>query len=71
MLLARMVDGRSITGRLPVGSPKREIRRPIGSGRLEVRLKPIPSCSDKFNIGFRTGVKDLEPDTKTSSSDLG
>ena len=30
-----MVNGRSITDRLSVGLAKLEIRRPIGSGRLE------------------------------------
>jgi hypothetical protein len=59
--VARMVNGRSITGRLSVGLPKHEIRHPIGSVRLEVKLEPIPSGSGEFNIGFRSDIKTWKP----------
>jgi hypothetical protein len=38
-----MVNGRPITGPLSVSLPKREIRRPIGSARLETECGPTPT----------------------------
>jgi hypothetical protein len=56
-----MVNGRSITSWLSVGLLKHEIRHPIGSVRLEVKLEPIPSGSGEFNIGFRSDIKTWKP----------
>jgi hypothetical protein len=56
-----MVNDRSITSRLSVGLPKYEIRHPIGSVPLEVKLEPIRTGSDEFKIGFRSDIKASKP----------
>jgi hypothetical protein len=56
-----MVNGRSITGRLSVGLPKREIRRPIGSGRLETEWGPMPTGFSLVFVGLHRRWPDQEP----------
>ena len=56
-----MVNGRSINGRLWVGLPKREIRRPIGLGRLETEWELMPTGSGLFSVGLHRRWRDQNP----------
>jgi hypothetical protein len=56
-----MVNGRSITGRLSVGSHKPEIQRPTGSGRLERQLEPNLIGFDRSGAGLHRRWPDQEP----------
>jgi hypothetical protein len=47
-----MVNGRSITGRLSVGLPKREIRCCIGLVRLETQWGPMPTGISLIFVGL-------------------
>jgi hypothetical protein len=56
-----MVKGRPITSRLSVGLPKREIRRPIGSGRLETEWESMPTGFPLIFVSLHKRWPDQEP----------
>jgi hypothetical protein len=67
-----MANGRHITGRLSVGLPKREIRRSVGSGRLENQWRPIPIPTGfgLFCVGFIPEMDRSRTDIMESASEL-
>jgi hypothetical protein len=64
-----MANSRHITGRLSVGLPKCEIRRPVGSGRLEDQLRPIPIGFGLFCVGFIPEIDRSRTDIMESASE--
>jgi hypothetical protein len=66
---AGMVNGRHITGRLSVGLPQPEIRRAIGSGRLENESRPILTGLELFCVGFIPAMAGSRTDIMASASE--